>query len=189
MSGVYLALGDSMSIDFYTGVAGGGAVSQFHRQLGPAWSLDDRTVDDCRMRGVPIDAAGDLITLTIGGNDLLMDQDRYLSEGLASFAEEHLQLLRKIRARNPQACFIVGNVYAPQAPLPPEAAEGLLQANAAIAFSAAKVDARLADIHAAFLGHEIQYLCQIIEPTLAGATVIAELFAQAARQAGIGLIA
>ena len=36
----YLALGDSMSIDLYTGVKGGGAVSQFHRWLGTTWTLD-----------------------------------------------------------------------------------------------------------------------------------------------------
>lgn len=34
VSRVYLALGHSMSIDDYTGVAGGGAVSQFFRTLG-----------------------------------------------------------------------------------------------------------------------------------------------------------
>jgi hypothetical protein len=31
---VYLALGDSISIDDYTGVRGGGAVSQLARKLG-----------------------------------------------------------------------------------------------------------------------------------------------------------
>ncbi|MFZ5831668.1 MAG: hypothetical protein ACOY3P_16400 [Planctomycetota bacterium] len=41
----YLALGDSMSIDQYTGVRGGGAVSQFHKWLGDRWLLDDRSVD------------------------------------------------------------------------------------------------------------------------------------------------
>jgi hypothetical protein len=32
--GVYLALGDSISIDDYTGVRGGGAASQLARKLG-----------------------------------------------------------------------------------------------------------------------------------------------------------
>ena len=43
-SRTYLALGDSMSIDDYTGVAGGGAVNQFYRRLGDGWTLDDRTL-------------------------------------------------------------------------------------------------------------------------------------------------
>ena len=61
----YLALGDSMSIDFYTGVTGGGAVAQFYKRLcshakpgGVAWQLDDRTYDGCRMAGIDFEAAG-----------------------------------------------------------------------------------------------------------------------------------
>ena len=49
----YLALGDSMSIDFYTGQPGGGAVTQFYKRLcerpGDCWRLDDRTADGHRM--------------------------------------------------------------------------------------------------------------------------------------------
>ena len=45
----YLALGDSMSIDAYTGVPGGGAVAQFYKRLcargSDTWILDDRTVE------------------------------------------------------------------------------------------------------------------------------------------------
>ena len=44
---IYLALGDSMSIDDYTGVECGGAVKRFFRTLGDELTLDDRTVDDC----------------------------------------------------------------------------------------------------------------------------------------------
>lgn len=116
----YLALGDSMSIDQYTGVKGGGAVSQFHKWLGSLWSLDDRSADMCRMRYVPTDVRGDVITLTIGGNDLLADRQRYIDEGLESFADEHLALLQALRQANPDAIFIVGNVYAPQTPLTEE---------------------------------------------------------------------
>jgi len=72
----YLAIGDSMSIDKYTGVAGGGAVSQFARRLGAAAVLD-LTYDGCTTGGVlseleklPAFAPG-AITLTAGGNDLL----------------------------------------------------------------------------------------------------------------------
>ena len=76
-SKTYLALGDSMSIDDYTGVRGGGAVNQFFRTLGNEWSLDDRTFDGCQMVGVPRNGRGDLITLTIGGNDLLWNRETY----------------------------------------------------------------------------------------------------------------
>ena len=53
---VYLALGDSMSIDQYTGVQGGGAVSQLYgwlKWLGQSWVLDDKTADGCCMSDVP----------------------------------------------------------------------------------------------------------------------------------------
>lgn len=183
-SRTYLALGDSMSIDLYTGVRGGGAVSQFCNWLGPSWSLDDRTVDMCRMRYVPASAKGNLITMTIGGNDLLADQARYLKEGVDSFAQEHLELLRTIRTTNPNAFIIVGNVYAPQMLLPDHLLEALQEANAAIASNAEAVSAYLADIHQAFCGHEKEYLCYDIEPSLKGATVIAGLFKNALAKAG-----
>lgn len=178
----YLALGDSMSIDKYTGVAGGGAVNQFFRTLAGQWRLDDRTSDGCRMPHVPTDGHGDLITLTIGGNDLLVNRETYLARGLESFAEEHLRLLEAIRRVNPRATFIVGNVYAPQEPLSGIERAALAAANAIIASNCRRVDAELADIHAAFLGHERDYLCLSIEPTLRGAERITQLFNEAYRR-------
>jgi lysophospholipase L1-like esterase len=175
----YLALGDSMSIDLYTGVRGGGAVSQFYqwlKSLGQSWTLDDRAADMCRMRYVPASATGDLITLTIGGNDLLADQELYLKEGLGSFAAEHLDLLTKLRAGNPNAVLLVGNIYAPQTPLPEHLARALGKTNEIIATNVGEVGAHLADIHGAFQGHERDYLCYDIEPSLKGAAVIASLF-------------
>lgn len=121
----------------------------------------------------------DLITLTIGGNDLLLNQDRYLGMGLSSFAEDHLSLLRLIRHRNPDAIFIVGNVYAPQFMLSDEQEETLNAANLIIGRNVSAVDAQLADIHAAFRNHESEYVCFEIEPNLKGASVIAELFEKA----------
>jgi lysophospholipase L1-like esterase len=72
--GIYLALGDSISIDDYTGVRGGGAASQLARKLG--LDLVDLTRDGNRTEGVLADlarapAAADVVTLTAGGNDLL----------------------------------------------------------------------------------------------------------------------
>jgi lysophospholipase L1-like esterase len=73
-TGLYLALGDSISIDDYTGVHGGGAASQFARKLG--LPLVDLTRDGNTSQGVLADlaqapAAADVVTLTAGGNDLL----------------------------------------------------------------------------------------------------------------------
>ncbi|MBN1910181.1 MAG: hypothetical protein JW818_10610 [Pirellulales bacterium] len=176
MPSTYLALGDSMSIDDYTGVEGGGAVNQFFRMLGPGWVLDDRTFDGCQMGGMPTDGHGELITLTIGGNDLLWNQEQYLSEGIDSFAAEHRALLDAIRRANPEALLIVGDIYRPQWPLSDAQLAGLAAANAAIHANVEAVAARLAPIHDTFLGHESTHLCLDIEPTLAGAAAIAGLF-------------
>lgn len=176
---IYLALGDSMSIDDHTGVAGGGAVNQFFRSLGDGWTLDDRTLDGCQMDGVPTDVRGDLITLTIGGNDLLWNRELYLANGLASFEREHLALLRALRRANPDALFVVGDIYHPDAKLSEREHEAFLAANRLIRSNCFKVDARLAPIYETFLGHESEYLCKQIEPTLTGATAIAGLFRSA----------
>src|SRR5881227_4230849 len=71
---IYLALGDSISIDNYTGVPGGGAASQLARKLGV--DLVDLTRDGNTTQGVLADlarapASADVVTLTAGGNDLL----------------------------------------------------------------------------------------------------------------------
>src|SRR5437868_804300 len=71
----YLALGDSISIDDYTGVAGGGAVSQFARLIG-ATEVQDLTYDGCTTAGViealqRVTNRPEVATLTAGGNDFL----------------------------------------------------------------------------------------------------------------------
>lgn len=172
----YLALGDSMSIDDYTGVEGGGAVKQFYRWLGDSWVLDDRTSDGCQMAAVPTDATGDVITITIGGNDLLWNKEEYLAHGLSGFSNEHLRLLQRIRATNPASLLIVGNIYHPDAELTEREYEGFMAANRAIQSNCLRVGAKLAKIFNAFRGNEAEYLCFQIEPTIKGATAIAELF-------------
>jgi len=84
MKNCYLALGDSMSIDKYTGVPGGGVVNQLVKRLqardGDCWDLIDRTYDGCVMAGVPIigwsQKTVELITITIGGNDILQNMNK-----------------------------------------------------------------------------------------------------------------
>ncbi len=175
----YIALGDSMSIDFYTGVKGGGAVSQFYKRLcqrpGTCWRLDDRTVDGQRMAGVDFAGTADLITMTIGGNDLVQNMDRDPAELIPEFAQGYGRLTRGIREAHPQAIVIVGNVYACQG-LSKALQAALDECNGFIGRCVRGAGFRLADIHGAFLGHEDEYLCYGIEPTLKGATVIAGLF-------------
>jgi len=175
----YLALGDSMSIDDYTGVRGGGAVNQFLQTLGKNWALDDRTFDGCLMAAVPENGRGDLITLTIGGNDLLWNRDKYLREGIDDFQREHAELLAKIRRENPPALFIVGDIYEPALPLSNAELRGLSAANAAIHKNSEQVQAVVAPIHDTFQGRSHEFLCLAIEPTLLGASAIAKLFADA----------
>jgi hypothetical protein len=72
--GIYLALDDSISVDEYTGLCGGGAPSQLARRLG--LELVDLTCDGNTTRGVLDDlarapAAADVETVTAGANDLL----------------------------------------------------------------------------------------------------------------------
>ena len=74
---LYLALGDSISIDDYTGVVGGGAPSQLARKA--SLDLIDLTRDGNTTEGVLADLAqapggADVVTLTAGGNDLLIGQ-------------------------------------------------------------------------------------------------------------------
>ena len=172
----YLALGDSMSIDDYTGEKGGGAVSQFFQSLADNWSLLDKTFDGCRMEDVPLGIHGDLITLTIGGNNLLQNRDRILEVGFDEFEDAHLKLLATIRDQNPSSKLIVGDIYTPGLPLSDEEVAALGKVNEIIAGNCRKVKAKLAKINEAFLGKEETYLCLAIEPTLEGATAIYQQF-------------
>jgi len=183
---IYLALGDSMSIDFYTGQAGGGAVAQLLRRLQglagrlDAWRLDDRTVDGQTMAGVGgnfhrADRDADLVTMTIGGNDLLQHVGCDPEEFLPEFGRDYARLTLGIRQAHPRAVVIVANIYRP-AGLSRALCGPLDEANRLIGFWAGERGFRLADVFGAFLGHEDEYLCRAIEPTLRGAAAIAGLF-------------
>jgi lysophospholipase L1-like esterase len=185
--GVYLALGDSISIDDYTGVRGGGASSQLARKLG--LELVDFTRDGNTTKGVLADlaaapASAEVVTLTAGGNDLLGgDLPRAI-----------LRRLHEIAARIQPLCaqVIVNTIYDPSdgdndvgrreldlSRLATIALRRRLNAvNRGFARLARERGFLLADLERLFHGHGLAsdepWFVQLIEPNLAGATAIAE---------------
>jgi lysophospholipase L1-like esterase len=184
--GIYLALGDSISIDDYTGVPGGGAPSQLARKLG--FELVDLTRDGNTTQGVLADLAGapavaEIVTLTAGGNDLLCgDLPRAILRRLHQIA----QRIRPLGAR-----VVVNTVYDPSdgdnevgrrelglsrlAAI--ELRRRLNALNAGIAELAGEHGFVIADLERLFHGHGVvsaePWFVQVIEPNLAGATAIA----------------
>jgi lysophospholipase L1-like esterase len=185
--GVYLAVGDSMSIDDYTGVDGGGAVSQLARKL--RLEVVDLTVDGNTTHGVLADlarapAAADVVTLTAGGNDLLGGE---LPGAILRRLHEIAQRIEPLGSR-----VVVNTIYDPSdgddevgrrelglSPLEMiELRQRLNALNTGIAKLAAEHGFLLADIERLFHGHGVAsddtWYVQVIEPNLAGATAIAE---------------
>jgi lysophospholipase L1-like esterase len=184
---VYVALGDSISIDDYTGVAGGGAAAQLARRLGAR--LVDLTRDGNTTQGALADiarapAAADVVTLTAGGNDLLAgERPRAILRRLEAIAGR----LERLGGR-----VILNTVYDPSdgddAVGRRELSLSRLQAkvlrrrfnalNSGIARLAGGRGMLLSDLERLFHGHGVAshdpWLVQVIEPNLAGATAIAE---------------
>jgi lysophospholipase L1-like esterase len=185
--GVYLALGDSISIDDYTGVPGGGAPSQLARKLG--FDLVDLTRDGNTSQGVLADlvrepAPADVVTITAGGNDLLAGD---LPRAILRRLHEIAQRIQPLRAR-----VVVNTVYDPsdgdndvgrrELGLSRLAAMELRRRfnalNAGIGKLAADRGFLLADLERLFHGHGVAsnepWFVEVIEPNLSGATAIAE---------------
>jgi len=105
---VYLALGDSISIDDYTGVRGGGAASQLARKLGLEFvdlTRDGNTTDGVLADLARAPAAADVATITAGGNDLLVgDLPRAILRRLHQVAQ---------RIEPLEACFVINTIYDP----------------------------------------------------------------------------
>ncbi len=184
---VYLALGDSIFIDDYTGVRGGGAASQLARKLG--LDLIDLTLDGNTTHGVLADlerapAAADVVTLTAGGNDLLG----------GDLPGEILRRLHQIakRIQPVGSRVLVNTVYDPSdgdnnvvwreldlsrlATI--ELRRRLDALNGGIAKLVHEYDFLLADLERMFHGHGVRsaepWFVHVIEANLAGATAIAE---------------
>lgn len=185
--GTYLALGDSISIDDYTGVPGGGAASQLARRLG--LQFVDLTRDGNTTQGVLADlahapSAADVVTVTAGGNDLLGGElPRAILRRLDQIAQ-HVQSL--------QARVIINTVYDPSDGdnevgrremgisrlMAIQLRRRLNVLNQGIGTIAARHGFLVADLERLFHGHGLAsrypWFVQLIEPNLAGATAIAD---------------
>jgi lysophospholipase L1-like esterase len=184
---VYLALGDSISIDDYTGVRGGGATSQLARMLGI--DLVDLTRDGNTTQGVLADlarapAAANVVTLTAGGNDLLL---HHLPRAILRRLHQIAEPIQALGAR-----VVVNTIYDPSdgdndagrremglsrfAAI--ELRRRLNAVNGGIVKLARERGFLLADLEQLFHGHGVAsndpWFVQVIEPNLAGATAIAE---------------
>jgi lysophospholipase L1-like esterase len=184
---VYLALGDSISIDDYTGVRGGGAPSQLAGTLG--LDLVDLTRDGNTTQGVLTDlarapAAAAVVTLTAGGNDLLLG---HLPRAILRRLQQIAEPIQLFRAR-----VVVNTIYDPSdgdndagrremglsrfAAI--ELRRRLNAVNGGIVKLAREHGFLLADLERLFHGHGVAsdepWFVNVIEPNLAGATAIAE---------------
>lgn len=126
----------------------------------------------------------DVITLTVGGNDLLS-----ILEGgdpnvaLAQFQANFIQILARLRAELPQARIYVSNLYT--IPQIPGADQVVPVFNQIVSQVAAAFGVPVADVYGAFLGKKGLLLIERrgaspteVHPTNAGYRVMAEAFAE-----------
>jgi lysophospholipase L1-like esterase len=184
---LYVALGDSISIDEYTGVVGGGAASQLASRLGVELvdlTRDGNTTAGVRMDLVRMPVVADLVTITAGGNDLLLDEQADGILGRLERIADHLDAVG--------AWVIINTVYDPsdgdnevvrrELGLSLAAARELRRrldaTNAGIKEIAAGHGFLLADLQRLFHGHGLtsseSWFVQVIEPNLRGATAVAD---------------
>ena len=232
---VYVALGDSISIDHYAGGEGRGGASLLARNRDddfPQWrGRDLATLDpalhyyllatdggttstllDSQLPQLENSAiAPTLVTLTVGGNDLLgaygdTQRAREVVSVVRTRVGQALVRLRSVMRRRSDPV-IVGTVYDPsdgtgdasRVGLPPwpQVVEVLAELNAALGGIAAEHGARVADIHNYFLGHGLRagnpaqgdsrpanrdlWFCNVIEPNAWGASAVRAAFWDAFR--------
>jgi lysophospholipase L1-like esterase len=174
---LYLALGDSISIDEYplreTGIPNIGAASLFARALRerfPGIAVDDLTADGATTDDVlrwqlpRVRATTDpaIVTITAGGNDLLVNLRATrppvrLVEGILDRLTRILDETQKLL---PNATILLGTIYDPSdgtnelygEKLEREA-KWLARVNDGIRALASREGVVLADIHERFLGH------------------------------------
>lgn len=233
----YVALGDSMSIDAYAGGPGRGAASLLYRNLYadfPEWDRKDliSTARPCRFVNLTMDgataatvryaqlprlreigASPDLVTLTVGGNDLLQTfgSDDAARAALHALREDGRAILSDLRRTGaPDAPLVVGTIYDPSdgtgdtarlGILPwPGALDWISRFNETLRALAAEHGGLVADIHGHFLGHGLRagdpaqwdarpanrdlWYCGTIEPNAWGASAIRGVFYETLAAAG-----
>ena len=226
--GAYVALGDSISIDDYAGGPGRGGASLLARNRDddfPSWAGHD--VGDRPFHLLATDGATSrtlieqqlprlersgvrpsIVTLTIGGNDVLgWYGDTRGAVGAADAAVDRadtaLDRLRDVADEDVR--IVLGTVYDPsdgtadaaRVGLPPwpEAVAVLAQLNTALRGLAERHGVAVAEIHAKFLGHGLAagnpaqgdprpanrdlWYCNVIEPNAWGASAVREAFWEA----------
>ena len=230
---VYAALGDSISIDEYAGGRGLGGASLFAHNCDdtfPHWrgrdlatihpglhyelfAVDGGTTEYVLDHQLPqlerSDAAPAVVTLTVGGNDLLgVYGNTPRARRVIGVVRRRVgQTLRQLRPlmRTPDDPIIVGTVYDPSdgtgdaarvgLPLWPTVVDLLGELNTELASVATEHGAHVADIHRHFLGHGLRrgnptqtdprpadhdlWYCNLIEPNAWGADGVRAAFWQA----------
>ena len=216
-AGAYVALGDSISIDDYAGGRGRGGASLLARNRDddfPAWqgselgvpftqlATDGATTATLLDVQLPrLERSGlrpSVVTLTIGGNDVLGaygDTRAALrtAEVVGSRVAAALERLDAVLA--PAARVVVGTVYDPSdgtgdtssvgLPPWPEVVDVLAALNGVLRAVAARHGAAVAEVHERFLGHGLSvgdpgqgeprpadrqlWYCDVIEPNAWGA--------------------
>jgi lysophospholipase L1-like esterase len=230
VSGVYVALGDSMSIDAYAGGTGRGAASLLYRNRDedfPDWvgkdlagaglstqllAFDGATSTDVVCEQLPmITGVPALVTITVGGNDLMSvygnTSAAYAAvDQVASATDEILTRLR-CNARCQLVVTTVydpsdGTGYVPGAALPPwpDGSAAVRALNTELTRLAQRHAAVVADVHATFHGHGVTsgdpaqpeprpantdlWYCGVIEPNAWGSHHIRATWWHALRDAG-----
>ncbi len=236
---MYVALGDSISIDEYAGGPGRGGASLLARNRDddfPDWAgrdlatrrpdwpfhllaTDGATSTSVLDRQLPrlaaLDSAPDLVTLTIGGNDLLMayGESRLARDVIAHVVANVDRIVTAVLgAMAADGALVLGTVYDPsdgtgdaeRVGLPPwpEAVELIGELNRSLTDVARRHGLPVADIHARFLGHGVDaghpgqhaarpksrelWYCNVIEPNAWGASEVRGAFWDALE--GIGRI-
>ena len=236
-SEVYVALGDSISIDLYAGGPGRGGASLLARNRDddfPEWchrdlvttrpdlgfallAADGATTASLLDVQLPrLESAGAvprIVTLTIGGNDVLgaYGDTRLALEIVQVVGGRVGDTLERLHALvAPGDPVVLGTVYDPsdgsgeawRVGLPPwpDVVDVLAELNATLRAVAAAQDAVVADIHGRFLGHGLRagspgqhdarptdrglWYCNIIEPNAWGADAVRAAFWAALQEHG-----
>ncbi|WP_430782383.1 SGNH/GDSL hydrolase family protein [Actinoplanes sp. G11-F43] len=216
MNRLYVALGDSMSIDDYAGGPGRGAAGLLHTNRDrefPGWAGRDLATDGWRTQILARDGAvtadvltqigqlhtpADLVTITMGGNDLLAayGDDTAAAHAVARAEAQAEGVLSRLRRHvTPSARIVVTTVYDPSdgtgmipgsglAPWP-KGPDWIRTLNQALTSVAARHNALPADAHTHFHGHGVTagdpsqsspaptnpdlWFCGVVEPNAHGA--------------------